>query len=176
MDASVGIVGAANDHGTVGATNDSGRNSVMPTSSPTFGTPVLGKAEKALNAILARELAGTGLTERGWVTLTLALAEDGPVDRDALARRVAGALKAPEAEAHAHLDALEAAGLLAGSPAAVTDAGRELHGRIRVVVTGITGRLWGDLPAGDLEAAGRVLATVLERANAELASPFSDAA
>jgi hypothetical protein len=31
----------------------------MPTS-PAFGTPVIGQTEKALNAILARQLAGTG--------------------------------------------------------------------------------------------------------------------
>jgi hypothetical protein len=32
-----------------------------------------------------------------------------------------------------------------------------------------TRRLWGDLPAEDLSAAGRVLRVVLERANRELA-------
>jgi hypothetical protein len=36
-------------------------------------------------------------------------------------------------------------------------------------VTEITQRLWGDLPAEDLAIAGRVLGTVLVRANAELA-------
>jgi hypothetical protein len=33
----------------------------------------------------------------------------------------------------------------------------------------ITRRLWGDLPAGDLATAGRVLAIITERANAQLA-------
>ncbi len=51
----------------------------------------------------------------------------------------------------------------------VTDAGRELQGRIRSTVAEITERMWGDLPAEDLEAAGRVLTTVLKRANDELA-------
>jgi hypothetical protein len=32
----------------------------------------------------------------------------------------------------------------------------------------LTERLWGDLPAADLDTARRVLAVVLERANAEL--------
>jgi hypothetical protein len=33
----------------------------------------------------------------------------------------------------------------------------------------ITGRLWGDLPAEELDVAARVLSTVLKRATAELA-------
>ena len=37
-------------------------------------------------------------------------------------------------------------------------------------VTQITQRLWGDLSVGDLATTGRVLSTVLARANAELAS------
>ena len=32
----------------------------------------------------------------------------------------------------------------------VTDAGLQLHGRIRTQVSEITKRLWGDLPAEDL--------------------------
>jgi hypothetical protein len=43
----------------------------VSTTTPTFGAQVLGQTEKALNAILARQLAGTGLTEPQWVTLTL---------------------------------------------------------------------------------------------------------
>ena len=50
-----------------------------------------------------------------------------------------------------------------------TSAARQLHRRISAAITGITPRLWGDLPAGDLATAGRVLAIITERANAELA-------
>jgi hypothetical protein len=50
------------------------------------------------------------------------------------------------------------------------DARQRLHGQIRAAVTQITQRLWGDVPAEDLATAGRVLGTVLARANAELAS------
>jgi hypothetical protein len=42
-------------------------------------------------------------------------------------------------------------------------------GTIRASVSEITARLYADLPADDLAAAGRVLAVVTERANAELA-------
>jgi DNA-binding MarR family transcriptional regulator len=141
---------------------------------PTFSTPILGQTEKALNAILSRQLAGTGLTEPQWVTLTMTLTGGGAVDRDELAGRVAGVLKVTDADAQARIGELAAAQLLQGgdgdgSPVTVTEAGRQLHGQIRTAVTRITQRLWGDLPAEDLATAGRVLSTVLERANAELA-------
>jgi hypothetical protein len=142
---------------------------------PTFGAPILGQTEKALNAILDRQLVGTGLTEPQWVTLSLTVISGGTVDRDQLIGRVAGVLKVGEAEAQAHITELAAAQLLHardgdGSPVTLTDAGQQLHGRIRTAVTQITQRLWGDLPAEDLATAGRVLSTVLARANAELAA------
>jgi hypothetical protein len=51
----------------------------------------------------------------------------------------------------------------------LTAAGTGVFGQIRGVVTELTQRLWGDLPAEDLATAGRVLSIVTERANAELA-------
>jgi DNA-binding MarR family transcriptional regulator len=144
------------------------------TSTPTFGTQVIGQTEKALNAILDRQLAGTGLSEPQWVTLTLTVASGGTVGRDQLIGRLAGVLKVSEGEAHARITELVAAGLLGapdgeGSPVRVADAGQQLHGQIRAAVTQITQRLWGDLPDEELATAGRVLSTVLARANAELA-------
>jgi hypothetical protein len=141
--------------------------------SPTFGTQVIGQTEKALNAILDRQLAGTGLTEPQWVTLTLTVISGGTVDREELIGRVAGALKVSEAEAQAPINELAAAQLLQApdgeiSAVKLTDAGQQLHGQIRTAVTKITQRLWGDLPAADLATAGRVLNTILTRADAEL--------
>jgi DNA-binding MarR family transcriptional regulator len=135
----------------------------------TFGTQVLGQTEKALNAVLRRELAGSGLTEPQWVALNIALADGSP----GLVGRVAGVLKVSEAEARALTVDLASAQLLGpadadGSTVQVSDAGRRLHGQIRAAVTPITERLWGDLPAEDLATAARVLSTVLDRANAEL--------
>jgi DNA-binding MarR family transcriptional regulator len=142
-------------------------------SHPPFSTQVIGQAEKTLNAILQRQLAGTGLTEPQWITLTLTAASGGSIDRGQLAGRVAGALKVSEADAQARITELAAAQLLRapageGSPVRLTGAGQQLFGRIRAAVTGITERLWGDLPAEDLTTAGRVLSIVTERANAEL--------
>lgn len=144
------------------------------TPTPSFGTQAIGRTEKALNAILDRQLEGTGITEPQWVSLTVAVMSGGSIDRADLSCRIAGALKAGAAGAQARIDELEAAQLFevsdaGGSPIVnVTDAGRQLHARIRAAVVEITERLWGDLPVDDLATAGRVLAIVLERANAEL--------
>jgi DNA-binding MarR family transcriptional regulator len=148
--------------------------SATPTSTPTFGTQLIGQTEKAMNTILDRLLAPTGLTEHQWVTLTLTVAGGGSVDRAQLIGRVAGGLKVSEADANARIGELAAAGLLRaadgeGSPVTITDAGRTLHDEIRAAVTPVTERLWGDLPAEDLAVTGRVLGTILARANEELA-------
>jgi len=145
----------------------------MSTTTPAFGAQILGQTEKALNAILDRQLAGTGLTEPDWITLTLTAASGGTLGLGQLASQVAGALKVSPAIAQARIADLAAAQLLqtgGGDEPLVTltSAGRQLHGRIRGAVTEITERMWGDLPAGDLVTAGRVLSVVLSRANAEL--------
>jgi hypothetical protein len=141
---------------------------------PSFSPQLLGETEKTLNAILDRQLAGTELTELHWIALSLTVADGGASGRDALVHRIAGGLKVGEAAAQALIDELISAQLVhaAGdedSRVTPTDAGRQLHGRIRAAVVQITERLWGDLPPEELATAGRVLSTVLARANAELA-------
>ncbi|MGZ4165819.1 MAG: MarR family transcriptional regulator [Solirubrobacteraceae bacterium] len=137
----------------------------------TFTPQVLGEAEKALNAILVRELAGPGLSEHQWITLQLVTAAGGAVARDELVGRLDGALKRGMPDAQARVDELLAAGLLQSAEpdgqVRVTETGREVHARVRDSVTAITQRLWGDLPGDDLAATGRTLATILARANAE---------
>ena len=143
---------------------------------PAFSAQVIGQAEKALNAILDRLLAGTGLTEPQWVTLTLTAASGGTTGRDQLVGRVAGALKVSQEAAQEHITELTAVQLLHdapagdGSPVQLTEAGQQLYSQVRTTVTQITQRLWGDLPAEDLATAARVLSTVTARANAELAN------
>lgn len=139
---------------------------------PSFSPRVIGQAEKTLNAILGRQLAGTGLTEPQWVILTLAVG-GGTTGNEAFTEAVAGALKISETQARAFIGDLVAAQRLqvTGEPPAVTvtSAGRQLHGRISAAIADITARLWADLPAEDLATAGRVLAIITGRANAELA-------
>ena len=141
---------------------------------PAFGTELIGRTEKALNAILDQQLRGTDLTEPQWVALTIAVVSGGTIDRATLVRRAAGALKTSDTDAQARIDELVTAGLLEAPDgddalAAVTDTGRQFHRRVRAGVAEITERLWGDLPDDELAVAGRVLGTVLERANELLA-------
>ena len=142
---------------------------------PEVGTQLIGQTEKTLNAILDRLLAGSGLDESQWITLTVTVMNNGSLPADQLVSRVAGALKVREAEARTRIDQLAVALLLhapqaEGSPVTVTEAGRDLHAGIRAQVAEITQRLWGDVPATDLATAARVLGLVLDRANAELAT------
>ena len=54
---------------------------------PTFGTQLIGQTEKTLNAILGRLLAGTGLSEPEWVTLTVAVTSGGSIERHTCSAR-----------------------------------------------------------------------------------------
>jgi len=140
---------------------------------PTLSPRIIGQAEKTLNVILGRQLAGTGLTEPEWVILTLAVGSGGTTGHQAFTRMVADALKISEAEARALIGDLVTAQHLriTGEPPAVTVSASalQLHRQIGAAVIGITQRLWGDLPAEDLATAGRVLVIITDRANAELA-------
>jgi hypothetical protein len=77
---------------------------------PTFTTQLIGQTEKTPNAILGRLLAGTGLSEPQWVTLTVAVTSGGSIEHGAFASRIAGSLKITEAEARARIDELAVAG------------------------------------------------------------------
>jgi DNA-binding MarR family transcriptional regulator len=143
--------------------------------SATFSAQLLGQTEKAANAILERLLAEPGLTEPQWVILSVTVMSGGTFDRQRLIERAAAAAKFSQAEAQARITELADAQLLCVpddelTPVKLTDVGQQLHTEIRAAVSQITQRLWGDLPVEDLEAAGRVLSTVLARTNAELAS------
>ncbi|TDC37404.1 MarR family transcriptional regulator [Micromonospora sp. 15K316] len=137
-----------------------------------FGTQLIGRTEKALNAILDRQLAGTGITEPQWVTLTLTAAGGG-LPTGTIVERVRAALKVDEARAREHLTELTAAGLLRTTPAGAVEAterGRAQWSAVRAATSLITQRLWGDLPEEDLAAAGRVLNTVLARTDGVLSA------
>jgi hypothetical protein len=139
---------------------------------PAFSPRLIGETEKTLNAILDRHLAGSGLTEQHWITLSFAIVSGGSIDRDELVRQVVSGAKFSERDVRARVSELVGRQLLddsASSEVTVTDAGAGLHAQIRAANTQITDRLWGDLPADELATTARVLGIVLERANAELA-------
>jgi DNA-binding MarR family transcriptional regulator len=137
-------------------------------SNPTFSPQVLGETEKALNAILYRALDEVGLNEHQWIALQLTRGAGGEIAREELLGRLAGALKVGATDAEARVAELVAAGLLQSvhvGQVAFTEAGAQVHARVRGQTSEVMQRLWGDLPQGDLEITGRTLATILERAN-----------
>jgi hypothetical protein len=147
----------------------------MTTTTPT--TPLVGPRDIALahyagRALLENVLARHGVTFQQSVTLRVVAVADGPVERERLIGDVVGSLKIAAAEAGAVVDELIAADLVAAEGASairITDAGRELYATTSATTAPITARIYDGIPTEDLAAAGRVLALIAERANAELA-------
>lgn len=147
----------------------------MSVTAPPATPRAIGLAHYAARAVLERVLTRFGLTYQQSVTLRLLALADGPSDRAALAAEVADALKLDPAEAEGVVASLTGAGLATADPALpsavrITGAGRELYEASSAASGEISARVYADIPAGDLAAAGRVLALVKERADAELAA------
>ncbi|WP_432155317.1 MarR family transcriptional regulator [Streptomyces sp. bgisy153] len=136
---------------------------------------ILALAHYAARGVLERVLARHGLTFQQQVTLRAAIAADAPRTPDELVLEVRGSLKADAAEVHAVVDELVGKELLAmdGVRLRPTDAGRQLLARVTAETAPVSARIWSGIRAEDLAAAGRVLALVKERADAELAAPAS---
>ncbi|MGV9270529.1 MarR family transcriptional regulator [Kitasatospora sp. NPDC003701] len=143
------------------------------TTAPVADARALGLAHYAARGVLEHVLAGHGLTFQQQVALRAAVTADTPQTPEQLAAQLRGSLKADPADVRATLDELLAARLLVADGAHLlpTDAGRELLAAVAAQTAPVTARIWGGIPAEDLAAAGRVLALVTERANAELATP-----
>ena len=136
---------------------------------PALSTQVIGQAESALGALLDPLLSRTGTTFNQWLVLAVTAAAGGDIDLDQLVARISGARKVDGAEVEAAIAELGAAGLVRGTNRViVTSAGQARFAEIRGALEEITSRLF-DFPAEDLATAGRVLAVVTARANAELA-------
>src|SRR4051794_33424950 len=106
-----------------------------------FGPRLIGETEKTLNALLARFLEGTGLTEPQWVVLRLADAPDGSGGADDLAATVAD--QAHFTDAAALVDELTTRGLLADGR--LTPAGRDLTEAVLARSATDTAPIWADL-------------------------------
>ncbi|MFF2812535.1 MarR family transcriptional regulator [Streptomyces sp. NPDC058000] len=141
------------------------------TTAPVADARALGLAHYAARGVLEHVLARHGATFQQQVALRAAITTDAPRTPDDLIAQVQGSLKADPADIRATLDELLAKQLLItdGTHLRPTDAGRELLAAAGAETAPITARIWGGIPAEDLAAAGRVLALVAERANAELA-------
>jgi DNA-binding MarR family transcriptional regulator len=141
---------------------------------PQLSTRLIGETESALGALLAPLLAEADMTFLQWVVLSLTAAGGGTspgIARDQLIDRIANARKVHAADVSAAITELEdaAALVVTAGQVTLTDLGRASHGRVLARVEEITNYVF-DLPAEDLAAAGRVLATVGARANTVLAN------
>ncbi|MBL1101077.1 MarR family transcriptional regulator [Streptomyces coffeae] len=142
------------------------------TTAPVADARALGLAHYAARGVLAHVLARHGTTFRQQIALRAAVTADAPQTPDDLITQVRGSLKADPADIRATLDELLAKQLLVADDAHLhpTETGRELIAALGAETAPITARIWGGIPAEDLAAAGRVLALVTGRANAELAA------
>lgn len=134
----------------------------------TLNGQVIGEAERAVRVLLDQLLSRTGTTFHQWVALNTIASQGGSATREQIEARMAGALQIDRATVGQALTELAAAGLIDGG--SFTGAGRERHADIRDGIGVVTARLYGDVPAEQLEIAGQVLATITARARAEVAA------
>ncbi|MEU2113286.1 MarR family transcriptional regulator [Streptomyces sp. NPDC019507] len=140
--------------------------------SPLADARALGLAHYAARGVLEHVLARHGITFQQQIALRAAVTADARQTPEELVAQVRGFLKADPADIRTTLDELLAKELLVADGAHLrpTDSGRELLTAVGADTAPVTARVWGGIPAEDLAAAGRVLALVTERADAELAA------
>lgn len=134
-----------------------------------FGTQLIGRTEKSLGVLLDRVLADSGLNEPEYVAMRVCSDQAGS-QRAAIEARLAAVFRKGNDHASALLDSLASAKVIesdASGSVQLTASGRSLRDGIALETDAITARLWGDLPAQDLDVAARVLSTVLHRAALE---------
>ncbi|MFI8916418.1 MarR family transcriptional regulator [Streptomyces sp. NPDC053513] len=144
----------------------------MTSTAPLADARILGLAHYAARGLLEHVLSRHGITFTQQIALRAAINADAPQTPHDLITQIHDSLKTDPADIHAVLDDLTARRLLTldGAHLRATDTARELLTAITADTAPVTARVWGDIPAEDLAAAGRVLALVTERANAELAA------
>ncbi|WP_327675255.1 MarR family transcriptional regulator [Kitasatospora sp. NBC_00458] len=157
---------------TTAATSATASTTASTTAAPAADARMLGLAHYAARGVLEHVLARHGVTFQQQIALRAAVTADGPRTADDLTAQVRASLKAAPADVRATLDELVAGRLLVSDGAHLrpTDAGRELLATVAGETAPVSARIWGGIPAEDLAAAGRVLALVTERADAELAA------
>jgi len=141
---------------------------------PLLSTRLIGQTESALGALLAPLLAEADMTFLQWVVLSLTVdggATSPGIARDQLVDRITNIRKVDAADVSAAIAELEnaAALVITAGQVTLTDLGRASHSRVLARVEEVTNYVF-DLPAEDLAASGRVLATISARANSVLAN------
>ncbi|MFF3501004.1 MarR family winged helix-turn-helix transcriptional regulator [Streptomyces sp. NPDC003247] len=145
----------------------------MTVTAPPADSRAVALAHYAARAVLERALARHGTTFPQQIALSYAVAAENPLTANALVDQVTRSLKSDPAEVLVTIGELRERGLLSADGPLVrpTEAGRELIATVTAETSEATARIWAGIPAEDLAAAGRVLAQVAERADAELAAP-----
>ena len=139
----------------------------MTTTAPPVTGANLGVAYFAIRKNLLDVLDDYNLTFEQ--SLLLNYLRQGDASRADLVATTAGNVKVSTAEIESHLDAAIARGLIADG-LTLTEAGVRLQQEITARTQPLTRTFFADIPAEDLAATARVLATLTERANAALAS------
>jgi hypothetical protein len=149
--------------------------STGPAPAATLTPSIVGQAEKAHNAILFRVLNGTGLDEKQWITLVLALGAGRPIARAELIDGVSRAAHYPPSDVDTAISALTDAALLArqsnDSGLTVTEEGRDFAENVRAKTDPIVERAYGVVPDADRETAARVLTIITARLSDEARRP-----
>jgi hypothetical protein len=152
-----------------------GRNQVREHNTSSARSPLSGQeialAANATRALLDSLLAETETTFHRWVILNLAGSGGGSVARDAVVARMQSALKVDVATASAAVEEVVALGLAMTEEdrLILTHDGAERYEQIQAGSAAIVERLYAGLPIEDLLTTRRILTTVTERANGELA-------
>lgn len=130
-------------------------------------TRSIGTAERALRALLERELSREQVSFAQWTALVFTSA--APLSMAEVAQRqLAGRVVASESESRREVQGLLARGSLtqqAGGALQHSEQGRALFTRLSQAVEQLTGTLFADLPPADLEATHRTLLEVGNRAD-----------
>jgi DNA-binding MarR family transcriptional regulator len=146
----------------------------MMSTTPTLNSQIVGQAHYATRALLERELARTGNTFLQSMTLNATAAQGGTADLDAIVHRLTSSLKIDETKALATVAELIDAELLErvegeANRVALTGPGRTFQARIAALGAEFGARVYGGIPAPELEIAARVLTEVTARADAVFA-------
>jgi DNA-binding MarR family transcriptional regulator len=139
---------------------------------PFLNPQIVGATERALSALMRGVLLRVGGSFPQWGALSL-VAMAGSAPRSLFVAHLVAVLKVERAAAEETLDELVTAGLVevraVEEPCVVlTDAGHARYQRLRSEIDAVSERVFGTLTDEELTVAGRVLAEVTARANAEL--------
>jgi hypothetical protein len=141
-------------------------------------TPIsreIGETENVLRALLSEVLANTPVrTYLAYLGMSILTAAPAGMPRNQLARQVARSARVPGEETAVVVDNLEVTGLIVNLPGQSdvmipSDRGAAAMQAIRSEVAKVSQRVYEGIPEDDLVIAKRTLATIHERASAEVA-------